>query len=72
MATLLSRVGTTIDVSASRDAFFVLVFNALKPSHAMMASSLLIKLRREHITAALHETIFQSVYRCEPDHFFRI
>jgi hypothetical protein len=61
-----------MDASASRDAFFVLVFNALKPSHAMMASLLLIKQRREHVTATLHETIFQSVHRCRPDHFFRI
>jgi hypothetical protein len=42
-----------MDISASRDALraviFLFVFNALKPSHAMMASSLLIKLRREHI-----------------------
>jgi hypothetical protein len=41
-----------MDVSASRDALraaiFVFTFNALKLSHAVMASPLLIKLMREH------------------------
>jgi hypothetical protein len=45
-----SRVGTTMEVSASRDAMraatVAFVFCALKPSHAMMASSLLINMRQ--------------------------
>jgi hypothetical protein len=48
-----SRVGTATEVPASRDAMraaiLVFVFCALEPSHAMMASSLLIKLRQNSV-----------------------
>jgi hypothetical protein len=42
-----------MDVSTSGDALraaiFVFVFNVVRPSHAMMASSLLIQVKHEHI-----------------------